>query len=442
MDEKTGNRFELSQDGRNRLSEGKTQEAYEIFFALWNQKERSQWDGYYLALCLNRLGKLDQTLTLCRQVMETYPEFRQIIGVFLFAMYKLNIEPQKNNPLPDFMLLEQSVQEVLAVSKTVPGEFFRLKALLCISSIYIKTGQPQKALPFIDKIEAANLSKERFKFTSSKSKDVYLQSDFEKYFGFKAKVYEQLEQWEECENACREAIEQGVDDIWIQRRMALAVYNLGREEEGLDKLLRIANTRKNWYIYLDVAELCGKAENYSDAIQYASKAFISGNHNGHRDLIVKGLMLSAGWCEKLHDLESARLHAEYLAHLCAVKNWEISGEIKDTLETFDIPERKSDNIISLSQKLNSFWAAKAGFSEGFLYGKVINVIHEKKYGFIKGDDGIDYFFLYSEYKGNRKELKKGVKVKFFGKRGYNHVKKRELVEAVKIREYNSNNSSA
>lgn len=434
VDEKNGSKQELIRTGKNLLAEGKIQEARQIFSELWNQPDRSHWDGYYLATCLNKGGELDESLKISREIYKANPEFRQIIGTYLYALYKSEIEPEKNNPAPDFSRLERSIREVLDISDSKPDEFFRGKALLCLASIYIRVGNEREAVMYLDKIDPANLSKERFKFTSAASKDVYLQSDFEKYYGFRAKVYEKTGEWAKCKSACEEAIKNGVDDIWIRRRIACAEVKLGNRDAGLKSLFRLANARKNWFIYIDIAEIYGMKEEYDTALSYAAKAFVVGQYGGHIEFITRGLSLAAGWCKLLEEKDAARLHTEYEWQLCKSKEIEISEDLKNRLTEYSISEDKQELNGELNKKLMKFWSAKAGFSDGFIPGKISNLMPDKKYGFIKGEDGIDYFFLFSEYKGNHKIMKKGLPVKFIGKRGYSEIKQREISEALKIRE--------
>lgn len=414
--------------------EGKYDDIIRMVSPLWNNGSSDAWTGYYYAIALNRKGNTGKAYDIATSVLHSHPDFEEIVSPYLYACYKVMIEPYREaGSAPDLSRLEETVQKLLKISETRPTEFFRTKSILCLASIYIRHAESDKALEYLNLINPFTLDKEHYKFENQRNKEVVLQSDFEKYYGFKAKAYELKKEWENCLLICEEALRQGVTDIWIKRRLALSKIKTGNIEEGLTKLIELSRLKKEWYILIDIAETCFDQGNQKEALEYAATGLMRGCGGSHDEFIARGLSLASQILRAQKNHAEADIHDAYEAQVRLSKNWPVSEELAQSAAASGFPVDAECDLPQLMRRLNSIWFSLLGIKEELKYGAVSKIPDGKKYGFIKGEDKTDYFFLFSEFFDNPVRLKPGLKVMFQGKHGYDPVKKRKTIEALKIK---------
>lgn len=414
--------------------EGKYDDVIQMVSPVWNNGSTDPWLGYYLAVSLNRKGSTGKAYEISSSVLNSHPDFEEIVSPYLYSCYKVMIEPYREaGSAPDLSRLEETVQKLLKISEARPTEFFRTKSILCLASIYIRHGEADKALEYLDLISPFTLDKEHYKFENQRNKEVVLQSDFEKYYGFKAKAYELKKEWEKCLVICEEALKQGVTDIWIKRRLALSKIKTGSTTEGLAELKELSRLKKEWYILIDIAETYGSLGKENQALEYAVTGLMRGCGGSHDEFIVRGLTLVSEILRSQGKEEDAGLHDAYEAQVRLSKNWPITKELALSAAKAGYPSDSPCDLTQLLRQLTALWFAELGITDELKTGAVSKIPDGKKYGFIKGEDGVDYFFLFSEFFDNPIRLKPGLKVMFQGRRGYDPVKKRNTIEALKIK---------
>ncbi|MBV6512200.1 MAG: cold shock domain-containing protein [Ignavibacteriales bacterium] len=414
--------------------EGKHDDIIRMVSPVWNNGATDPWTGYYYAVSLNRKGNTRKAYDIASSILHSHPDFEDIISPYLYSCYKVMIEPfREAGSSPDLAQLEETVQRLLKISEQRPTEFFRTKSILCLASIYIRHAEADKALEYLELINPFTLDKEHYKFENQRHKEVVLQSDFEKFYGFKAKAYEMKKEWENCLLICEEALKQGVTDIWIRRRLALSKINTGKVQEGLDELKELSRLKKEWYILIDIAETSYAAGKNDEALEYAVTGLMRGCGGSHDEFIVRGLSLVSQILRSVGKHENAALHDAYEVHVRLSKGMPVSDELSLSAASAGYPANEECDITGLLRKLNSLWFNILGINDEIKAGAVSKIPDGKKYGFIKGEDGVDYFFLFSEFFDNPNRLKPGLKVMFQGRHGYDPVKKRKTIEALKIK---------
>ncbi len=414
--------------------EGKHDDIIRMISPIWNNGATDPWTGYYYAVSLNRIGDTHKAYDISASVLLNNPDFEEIVSPYLYSCYKVMIEPYREaGSAPDLERLEDTVQKLLKISETRPSEFFRTKSILCLASIYIRHTQPDKALEYLDLINPFTLDKEHYTFENQRNKEVVLQSDFEKFYGFKAKAYELKKEWEKCRLICEEALKQGVTDVWIKRRLALSKIKTGNLKEGLSQLTELSRQKKEWYILIDIAETCNTLGNYQEALEYAVTGLMRGSGGSHDEFIVRGLSLVSQILRSQEKHTEAGVHDAYEVQVRLSKGWPVSDKLASSAAAAGYPADAACNLPLLLRQLSNVWFSVLDIKDELKYGTVSKIPDGKKYGFIKGDDGIDYFFLFSEFFDNPIRLKPGLKVMFQGRHGYDRVKKRKTIEALKIK---------
>jgi len=96
----------------------------------------------------------------------------------------------------------------------------------------------------------------------------------------------------------------------------------------------------------------------------------------------------------------------------------------------------SETIVKkeLFGKLKIFWETSKYSSLPCINGVVKTILRNGKAGFITGDDKKDYFFKVRGFKGDRKKLQEGLKVKFNLEDSFDRKKNKKTKAAINIRE--------
>ena len=79
--------FKKKEDFKNALS---------VFREIWD-KEKSDWNGYYLAQCLRKTNNFLESREFCNYIKAAYPYFKPIINEELWLDYSEKIKSKENS---------------------------------------------------------------------------------------------------------------------------------------------------------------------------------------------------------------------------------------------------------------------------------------------------------------------------------------------------------
>ena len=223
-----------------------------------------------------------------------------------------------------------------------------------------------------------------------------LPSDLEKWYLSKTKQLFNEKKYQECFDLSNEALEKiekfsNFNDIWLARRIALSLANLGEFDEAIQKLEKIYSTKKEWFILAEIAELYYKKGDLKKAFELA---IIAVNSNTKLEFKLGIIALLS----KLTDKNLSKKHLLLIKKIKQQNNWKLSDELQNLDDEVDF------NI--LKKELTKFWnnnLPKDLFKEGI----IIKILHDNErgvVGFVKGDK--DYYF------STKKRLKLNNKVLF------------------------------
>lgn len=84
----------LKQQAEQLRKEQKFNEALPIYKELWENHREScnEWIGWGYAYCLQKTGKYQEGLKVCREVYKTYPDFVQIRNTYAWCIYYTEIK--------------------------------------------------------------------------------------------------------------------------------------------------------------------------------------------------------------------------------------------------------------------------------------------------------------------------------------------------------------
>lgn len=305
--------------------------------------------------------------------------------------------------------LLSKIQELIPLLYNQNTEFSKT-LISSLFSIVLKS-EKQRSAPnwklindFCDEFDPNNLSVECQTIKvkrKGKMKDTELASDKESWFASKTKSLLKLGDWAECFELSKKALASFEvfhysNDIWFARRIALAKKNLGNSSEAISELKAILNTKKEWFIQKELAELYFEANDIENAFEYAMQAIVNfGPLKFKIDLFfLLGKILSLK-----NENEFAFKHYSLSKLIRQNEGWKANQELHEKLQAFDNPEIPLDDISKLKSDLESYWSSfktnndnsgASGTMEGVIF-KILNDNERGKDGFLKCNNTEHYF---------------------------------------------------
>ena len=263
---------------------------------------------------------------------------------------------------------------------------------------------------FCDEFDPNNLSVECRTIKverKGKMKDMELASDKEIWFANKTKSLLMLGDWTECFELSKKALASFEvfhysNDIWFARRIALCKKNLGNSSEAISELKIILNTKKEWFIQKELAELYFEANDIENAFEYAMQAI---TNFGPLEFKVDLLFLLGKILSLKNDNEFAFKHYSLSKLLRQDEGWKINQELIEKLQDFDNPEIPLGDISKLKSELKNYWSKfktnndntdASGTMEGVIF-KILNDNERGKDGFLKCKNTEHYFSVSADF---------------------------------------------
>lgn len=237
-------------------------------------------------------------------------------------------------------------------------------------------------------------------------KDMELASDKENWFAYKTKALLKMEEWQECFDTSKQALESienfhYSNDVWFARRIALAKKNLGNTEETIEELQTILRKKKEWFIQKELSELYYEKEDFEKAFKYSIDAI---TNFGPLEFKVDLLYLLGRIHKNKSESELAFKHF-YLSKLIRQKEeWKVPQKLIDELNQFEEQETVVSEINKLKSDLKKYWNSykpkqenRRNSNRNIQNGEVVKIMHDNergKDGFLKCN-GTEYYFSLS-----------------------------------------------
>lgn len=113
------------------------------------------------------------------------------------------------------------------------------------------------------------------------------------------------------------------------------------------------------------------------------------------------------------DYPEIALKHSYLIYSIRLHNeWGIEDDLEDKISSagFDM---ENTEYWKIEKELKSFWKEMKFKTQQPNYGTIKRIMPHGKTGFIKRDDGEDFFFNGFEFKGDPNKYREGIKVSFY-----------------------------
>ncbi|MBF0598397.1 tetratricopeptide repeat protein [Faecalibacter rhinopitheci] len=258
-------------------------------------------------------------------------------------------------------------------------------------------------------------------------KPMELASDKENWFAFKTKALFETQQYQECFELSKKALEtfekfHYSNEVWFARRIALSKKHLGNSEEALNELLQVLRRKKEWFIQNEVAEIYKENGEFDKAFKYAIEAI---NNFGDLEYKVGLLVLIANILEQKQEKELSFKHYMLSKLLRQQEEWKVPQTLDYALQNLGFAQIPLEQLPNLKRELKNYWntfkqekikpfdKTRTTTNQNF-EGEIVRLLHDNergKVGFIKSNGKEHYFSVNPNYH-SISEISVGTKVIF------------------------------
>lgn len=402
-------------------------EAAEQFAFLWKQKPISMFGQRY-AFCLRKLNKIDEAEAILKDVLEKFPEDKYARSEMGWVLYDKELKPAKEESD-----LGKTLHFANEIVKLNPDLFTVRLVAMAVMKVAKGKKKWDVMLEWSNKLNPTDLSSEARMFDGKRG-----MSERETWYVGRAKALLELGKFDEARTFAQQGIVEFPDELFLARTAALALARNGKFDEGADELRKLLNHRRaDWYVKADLADVEFSRGNRVEAFRIMSEAV----SNSQDDEYKLGCFVTLGKIAiEMGKLEIAAEHVALAKAVRAVNNWSISPDLaqleqnvikafKDANEPF--PHLPSD-VKELSKICHQRWREGAAEGLEFIKGTLKPFDPEKKFAFIKPDNGKeDIFVLLRNIPRNC--AKEGARLEFILEKSFDQKKNRESTQAAKVR---------
>ena len=410
---------ELKQRASTLRKQGDYGEAAQLFQVLWEEHrdQCSEWEGWGYAYSLRKLGRSAEALEVCRQALPLNPSLDHLNSLCGWCLYDTEIKRSDGEIQANEARFLNAADEILGLG--TPGQFSaHARTLLRVIDYYRQkpTSPAAKILEWCDRIQPEQLSDAPGSGSDGRGRTVAYASDREKWYACRSKALLELERFEECIAFSEQALDAFSDfhhdnDVWFRWRIALARAGLGDKETAIAELEGLLSRKQDWFFQHRIAQYLLELGRTSEATTRAVEAALG---PGPRELRFKWelFMLMGRIYEALGDLELARRHILLAARVRQEADWPIPPELSQAIIDLDVDMSDQISAQDLERELRQGWQALklADMPQG--QGEIKNLVGTGNAGFIRGDDGQDYYFKVSWFRGPRDRIEPGMRVTF------------------------------
>jgi tetratricopeptide (TPR) repeat protein len=406
----------IKQQAQLLFTEKNFREALPLYATLWDSfpEKCDEWDGWRYAYCAQKLENYAQCLDICRKVYARYRDFKMIRNVYAWSVFYLEIK-KTDIPLdkePVFFKAGEAIVKLCSQEDVYSP--YTIAVFKILDYLNEKANPPfDKILEWTAKLNPALLEKTAFAYTDKEGNTREIASKYEQYFMLRTRALLETAEWQQCIDLCNEAL-QTIDkphydnDIWFRWRIALAYEGLGEWEKSLHLQLELLKRKKEWFIQKEIAEQYYRLGDYEKSLQYALDSALN---FGDNDKKINTFIVLANSLDRLGKTDDAQT-------------------LNAVIDRIKRKEKVSDSEFS---ELKKRWNALKFSDRQQFAGEIISVLPNGKAGFVKADDGKQYFFSMRNFKANPKKAVVGAKVSFYLEEGFDAKKGKKTMNATEIK---------
>lgn len=395
------------------LEKNQTEETEKILQKLWkDSQESNQIVLSYYGRVLRKLDKQIEFIDICRKFIRNGREItnKYVLSCLCWCIYDYYIQSYESN---DKECLEKFIKEAKYIKDNCEQkEDYSNPYVLTVMKvlkIYNKGNMRNKKnlnaiLEWISYLNPEKLSEKVFKYKDKNGEEREKASEKELYYQYKVKALEKLEQYDECIEACKIALDvikkfHYRNETWIKARL---YYCNCMIQDDIDKAIReykeLAYEENYWFIN-------GKVE---DSLLYANKAIVTDYE--YEKMI--NLFLDVAWnWEAIGEKEIAKKFFQASAYYRDREGWTVPEELRYKIKEENINIKSEPNKKELIDIAKQYVYKIEGRKQKYI-GIIKRILPNGYSGFIKQKNlKKDIYFRKNNIK-NKKIFKEGTKVTY------------------------------
>ncbi|WP_373000396.1 hypothetical protein [Lutispora sp.] len=369
-----------------------------IFETLWDNSSKN--DVYLLYDYGQALRKVKESITfveICRELNgnQNIMLNKWIISTLCWCLYDCYI---KNYSVADKDGFDDFIKRAEYIKNNCiqmnANEHYKTPYVLTIKKvvkIYNERASKnfKEIIKWLSYLDPDILSEEVFNFQDEAGKDRELASPKEFYYQHMAKALEKIEKFEECITICETAFKQITkfhyrNDTWLKARMYYSKCMIQEDiENAIEEYKALAYKENYWFIYHKLSLICWRFNKLSDALLYASKAYIC--RFEHEKMVNLMLDTALLW-QATGNNANAKLFFQASAFYRERQGWPVPEELQYAISVLEIDIEEKPNIRAIQHVSNDYIATIEGKTDKFK-GKIENILPHGGAGFIKPRHG-------------------------------------------------------
>jgi len=410
---------EMKQRASTLRKQGDYGEAIEVYRVLWEEHrdQCNEWDGWGYAFSLRKLGRSQEALQVCREAIPLNPNLDHLTSLCGWCLYDVEIKRTDAEIQQNEGRFLEAADEILQLGK--PGKFSaHARALMRVVDYYRQkpTSPAAKILEWCDRIQPEQLSNESGRGPDGKGRTVEYASDREKWYACRCKALFDLGRYEECIELAEQALTafpklHHDNDVWFKWRIALSKAELGDRETAISELEALLSRKRDWFVHHKIAQYLLDLGRTDEALERAVEAVLG---PGPSDLGFKWelFLLIGRIFQARGEMDQARKHVLLAAKVRQEEDWRIPPELSQAISEMGVDMSSQISAQELHREIRRDWQALKVSDMPQGQGEIKNMLSNGKAGFIRGDDGQDYYFQVNWFEGPRHLLEQGQRVSF------------------------------
>lgn len=269
-----------------------------------------------------------------------------------------------------------------------------------------------------------------------------LASDRERFYMIFSKILYQAGRYQNCLEYCRRGLDDikkfnGGNRIWLVRRLALCLRQLGQGEQAVQTMLEIARRKGDWFLWVELGELYQQVGQEEKALFAWGHGFKNQGNNPYKAGFYGRL---AQWLFERNLIPEAAMHLQLAIAARKSQGWKIPAELQwlasqpamvlsppDTSDPYEQCACYWQNILTQQTE-----KPEASENLSWHHGTITAILNPGPNGdgFITTTDKQSIYFRTKKAKKEPDKVKTGDEVKVLAIR--RHYKDRQVLNAVKI----------
>ena len=236
------------------------EEALPFYSVIWEQHRgnANEWDGWGFAFCLKHVGHYEQSLAVCHEVEQEWPEFGPIRNVHAWCLYYLYAKKEREEIADNPQEFFRAANEIVRLTEGQWNSRMSPYILTCFKvTNYLgpraTSSAAQQVLEWTGRLDPRELETNASYWTGNDGKQIRTPSDRERYYNASVKALQSLARHEEALCLCDEALTAFPEihptfEIWMKYRKGVCLVELGRHDEAIEILRLVLRQKKEWFI--------------------------------------------------------------------------------------------------------------------------------------------------------------------------------------------------